>query len=213
MSFMSRQGGASIVPEREVETLLRKQLALSLKRDYRKPVHVSDIMFGKNSIAERFPDSASFAMGKFAESDRDKWRTGLAAITRAINDLLSGSASASQSTRDILERPARQSENPTAQQARESMASRKARKPARRSRKYEEIDRALVDVSKACPNNHEEVFRFLDERSVAIPNREPFKAAGGWLKGFQRNRHTARSWLSQAWGLLGLPAFARGPKK
>jgi hypothetical protein len=33
------------------------------------------------------------------------------------------------------------------------------------------------------------------------------------LKGFQQNPHDASAWLSQAWRRLGLPAFARGPKK
>jgi hypothetical protein len=91
--------------------------------------------------------------------------------------------------------------------------SRKAKKPARRNIKYEGIDRALSAISEARPKNHEEVFRFLDDRKAAIPNRKPFKAAGGWLEGFQQNRHAASAWLSQAWGRLDLPAFARGPKK
>jgi hypothetical protein len=89
---------------------------------------------------------------------------------------------------------------------------RKIKKPVRRNSKSEAIDLALRQISEAQPKNHEEVFRFLDDREVVLPNREPFKSAGGWLKGFRDNPHTARAWLSQAWTRLGLPAFARGPK-
>ncbi len=88
-----------------------------------------------------------------------------------------------------------------------------SRKPARRSAKYEEIDEALLAIAAARPKNHEEVFQFLHHRKVAFPNREPFKTAGGWLKGFDQNRHAASAWLSQAWSRLKLPPFARGPKK
>jgi hypothetical protein len=91
--------------------------------------------------------------------------------------------------------------------------SRKANKTPRRNIKYETIDTALRGISEARPKNHKEVFRFLDERNIHIPNRQPFKSAGGWLKGFQKNPHIASAWLSQTWGRLGLPAFARGPKK
>jgi hypothetical protein len=91
--------------------------------------------------------------------------------------------------------------------------SQAGKKPPRRNTKYEAIDEALVDVSKAQPKNHEEVFRFLDGRKVPIPNRKPFKTAGGWLKGFQKDKHAASAWLSQVWARLKLPAFARGPKK
>jgi hypothetical protein len=90
---------------------------------------------------------------------------------------------------------------------------RKTSKPVRRSTKYEAIDRELIKIAKARPKSHEEVFRFLDGRTLAIPNRRPFKDAGGWLKGFHQNRHAASVWLSQAWGRLGLPPFAPGPKK
>jgi hypothetical protein len=91
--------------------------------------------------------------------------------------------------------------------------SRNAKKPLRRNARYEGIDRALREISEARPKNHEEVFQFLDDRKVPVPNRKPFKVAGGWVKAFQQNRHSASAWLSQAWGRLGLPAFARGPKK
>jgi hypothetical protein len=87
------------------------------------------------------------------------------------------------------------------------------RKPVRRNAWYERIDQALSEIAAAHPKNHEEVFRFLDSRRCAIPNRKPFKGAGGWLKGFQQNRQTASVWLSQTWTRLNLPAFARGPKK
>jgi hypothetical protein len=86
-------------------------------------------------------------------------------------------------------------------------------KPARRNKKYEEIDNALREFADARPKNHEEVFRLLDERKVAMPNRQPFKSAGGWSKGFQKNRHSASAWLSHAWGRLSLPSFPRGPQK
>jgi hypothetical protein len=91
--------------------------------------------------------------------------------------------------------------------------SRKPKKPKRRNPKYEAIDLALVSISEAQPKSHEEVFRFLNDRKVAIPNRKPFTAARGWLRGFQQNRHAASAWLSQAWARLGLHPFAPGPKK
>jgi hypothetical protein len=91
--------------------------------------------------------------------------------------------------------------------------SHKPKNPVRRNERYERIDKALREFAATRPKSHQEVFRLLDDRKVAIPNRKPFKAAGGWLKGFQRDPHAASSWLSQAWGRLGLPAFARGPKK
>jgi hypothetical protein len=70
-------------------------------------------------------------------------------------------------------------------------------KPIRRNAKYEEIDRALREIADAVPRNHEGVFQLLDERTVGIPNRKPFKGAGGWLKGFRQNQPAARVWLSQ----------------
>lgn len=100
-----------------------------------------------------------------------------------------------------------------AQSPQELRKDRSGKKPVRRNVRYERIDRALREISEARPKNHEEVFRFLDDRKVAVPNRKSFKAKGGWVKAFQQNRHSASAWLSQAWGRLGLPAFARGPKK
>jgi hypothetical protein len=93
---------------------------------------------------------------------------------------------------------------------------RRGRQPnpaSRRNAKYEAIDSALHEISEARPKNHEEVFRFLDDRKVATANRKPFKPTGGWLRGFKQDRHLASAWLSQAWRRLGLPPFARGPKK
>ena len=83
----------------------------------------------------------------------------------------------------------------------------------RRNSRYLAIDQALRSIAEALPSKHEEVFQFLDERNVVIPNRRPFRPAGGWRKGFQRDPRAASVWLSQAWGRLGLPAFQRGPKK
>jgi hypothetical protein len=85
------------------------------------------------------------------------------------------------------------------------------KQPVRRNAKYEEIDSALREISQARPKSHEEVFRFLDDRNIALPGRKVFR--DGWLKGFQQNRPTARAWLSQAWARLDLPPFPRGPKK
>lgn len=101
----------------------------------------------------------------------------------------------------------------TAQETKAPKEIHKAKKPARRNDKYEGIDKALREFAAARPKNHEEVFRLLDDRKVAIPNRQLFKSAGGWSKGFQQNRHSATAWLSQVWGRLGLPAFPRGPQK
>jgi hypothetical protein len=90
---------------------------------------------------------------------------------------------------------------------------RKANRPVRRNEKYEAIDSALREIAASRPKSHQEVFRLLDDRKVPLPKRMPFKAAGGWLKGFRQDRHAASAWLSQAWGRLGLSPFARGPKK
>jgi hypothetical protein len=89
----------------------------------------------------------------------------------------------------------------------------KAKRQAGRDSNYEKMDRELRSISKAHPKNHEEVFVFLEERKVPIPNAEVFKTAGGWLKGFRRKPHEASAWLSKAWKRLGLPGFPRGPKK
>jgi hypothetical protein len=98
-------------------------------------------------------------------------------------------------------------------EANPSAKPRRAKIPPRRNTKYERIDSALREISDARPNNHEEVFRSLNDRKVPIPNRNPFTSTRGWLSGFQRDRHAARAWLSQRWAALKLPAFARGPKK
>jgi len=90
---------------------------------------------------------------------------------------------------------------------------RREKKASRRNRKYEAIDSALREIAEARPKDHEEVFRVLENRRIPVANRQPFKGARGWLKGFKQNPHLARGWLSQTWGKLGLPTFARGPKK
>jgi hypothetical protein len=105
------------------------------------------------------------------------------------------------------------SEVPPAQNMHLPKETRNARRPARRNIRYQAIDEKLVCISEARPKNHEEVFRYLDDRKIAIPNRKLFKSAGGWLKGFHQDPHAASAWLSQRWARLGLPAFPRGPKK
>jgi hypothetical protein len=100
-----------------------------------------------------------------------------------------------------------------AQEPSEPKKGRTEKKPVRRNAKYETIDKALNGLADARPRDHEAVFRSLDDRKIAVPNCRPFKAAGGWLKGFHKDPHAARAWLSRAWSRLGLPAFARGPKK
>jgi hypothetical protein len=88
-----------------------------------------------------------------------------------------------------------------------------ARRLNRRSPRYDAIDSALRQYSEARPRSHEEVFGYLDTRSKQlIPNAEPFRSAGGWLAGFQKDRALARVWLSKRWALLQLPVFISGPK-
>jgi hypothetical protein len=87
------------------------------------------------------------------------------------------------------------------------------RRLVRRSRRYGAIDSALKQCSEARPRSHEEVFRCMETRSKQlIPNAEPFRSAGGWLAGFQKDPALARVWLSKRWSLLQLPAFMSGPK-
>jgi len=86
-------------------------------------------------------------------------------------------------------------------------------KAARRNKRYVAIDRALLSIAEARPANHKDVFEFLDGRKIALPSREPFRSAGGWLKGYQKSAHGARAWLSHRWGYLNLPAFVPGPKQ
>ena len=85
------------------------------------------------------------------------------------------------------------------------------RKPVRRSARNERIDSALQKIAEMRPRNHREVFKALEGR-VGPPEAEPFGTARGWLAGFQKNPHGARSWLSKAWARLELPPFRRGPK-
>ena len=196
-------------PEK-IEAVLPKQIKLAADWVYWNKVYVHDIVFGKNSSAEhilnghpgRFHNVAFLlAMRKFAEADLEEWRTRAAAAAGATTALSSRAESASLPLSQPFVGDSR------------SPASRKATKAARRNTKYEGIDQALIEISKAQPKNHLEVFGFLANRDVPIPSRKPFKPAGGWLKGFKQDPHRASAWLSQAWGRLGLPAFARGPKK
>jgi hypothetical protein len=86
-----------------------------------------------------------------------------------------------------------------------------ARKRLRRNKRYEKIDRTLIEISAAQPVNHEEFFGSLEGR-VPIPPAEPFANAGGWKVGFRKDRRAAQAWLSKRWALLELPPFPRGPK-
>jgi hypothetical protein len=86
------------------------------------------------------------------------------------------------------------------------------RKVSRPTGRYDAIDKTLRDIAAARPRSHDEVFEALNSRKIRVPGREPFKSAGGWMKGFRLNRHDASAWLSQRWRALDLPAFARGPK-
>jgi hypothetical protein len=88
-----------------------------------------------------------------------------------------------------------------------------ARRPTRRSLKYHAIDAALKACAEARPCGHEEVFRCLDDRKTRLPNAEPFRSAGGWTAGFQKEPMRASVWLSKRWTLLELPRFTPGPKK
>ena len=146
----------------------------------------------------------AMAIKPYIEDRRARWQTVYS--SRRPTDATNGTEGASRNPEDP-------SDVQATQEAQASKGSRKAKNSVRRNVKYEGIDRALREISAARPKNHEEVFRFLDDRKVMIPNRKLFKVVGGWLKGFQQNRHAASAWLSQAWGRLDLPAFARGPKK
>jgi hypothetical protein len=86
-----------------------------------------------------------------------------------------------------------------------------APKPVRRHPENIKIDDALRKIAEMHPKDHEEVFNYLDGR-VRCPNAEPFRSAGGWSAGFQKDKAGARAWLSKAWSELNLPPFRRGPK-
>jgi hypothetical protein len=115
--------------------------------------------------------------------------------------------------RETPPKPDESAQMPRNQEAQGPKDSRKGKRPVRRNQRYKVIDEAFGEIAKARPKNHEEVFRLLEDREVPIPNRKPFKSTRGWVKGFNQDRHAASAWLSQTWGRLGLPAFARGPKK
>jgi len=84
---------------------------------------------------------------------------------------------------------------------------------SRRSPRYERIDEALREIAASRPKSHAQVFQSLHDRNVPYCARQPFKSAGGWLKGFRRDQHKASAWLSHVWGRLNLTPFPRGPKK
>jgi len=87
------------------------------------------------------------------------------------------------------------------------------RRPNRPNPRHIQIDSALRQCADAKPRSHEEVLRSLDNRyKTLIPHAEPFRSAGGWLAGFQKDPARARAWLSQHWTCLGLRAFSPGPK-
>jgi len=142
----------------------------------------------------------AMAIKPYIEDRRAHWDSVYA--SRRPTDATNGTAGAS-----------RRPEQPGSPEAPVPKESRTAKKPVRRNQKYEAIDKALREFAAARPKSHEEVFRLLEDRKIPIPNRKPFKSAGGWLRGFQQNRHLASVWLSQAWGRLGFPAFPRGPRK
>lgn len=85
-------------------------------------------------------------------------------------------------------------------------------KRAKRNSRYEDIDGMLRQIASAQPKDHKEVFTTLDERSIRIPNADPFRSARGWVAGFKKNRPLAQAWLSKRWSDLNLPQFPRGPK-
>ena len=89
----------------------------------------------------------------------------------------------------------------------------KTRETKRRNLKYARIDSTLKAIAGAQPIDHEEVFKTLDSRRVKFADAEPFRSAGGWIAGFEKNPAVAHSWLSKRWAALGLPPFSRGPKK
>jgi hypothetical protein len=92
-------------------------------------------------------------------------------------------------------------------------SGRLAKGARKRNTTYEKIDKALRAIGKSQPDSHKEVFEQLGNRKVPLPNRKPFRPAGGWLEGFEQDKHTASVWLSQACSRLGFPYFPRGPKK
>jgi hypothetical protein len=179
--------------------------------------------FGKPEDKRRFEGSGLVMIAQSDSSSmsvvtylKDQCLADLQSIARLVSRVRKpeiresvGALSAGANKRQAVE----SAQMPPTQEPQGPRESRKAKKPARRNAKYEGIDKVLREIAEARPKRHEEVFRQLDDRNVAIPNRQPFKSAGGWLKGFQRNRHSASAWLSQAWGRLNLPAFPRGPQK
>jgi hypothetical protein len=93
----------------------------------------------------------------------------------------------------------------------DTVAATTKRKQTRPSTRYSAIDRALRDIAASNPKKHEDVFQLLEYRIVHA-NAEPFRSAGGWVKGFKKNPAAAHAWLFKRWSLLELPPFPRGPK-
>jgi|ERR1017187_2918278 hypothetical protein len=94
-----------------------------------------------------------------------------------------------------------------AKQAKTTLARR-----TRPNKRYLAIDGMLIDITKAKPLDHKEVFELLDSRGIRIPPAEPFKSARGWIAGFQKDPPRAHAWLSKRWRGLDLPRFLSGPK-
>ena len=209
-----------------IAKVLPKQITMFAEWVYWRKVLFNDLMHGLKSSAgakkvlgglvDQFSNVAFlFVMRRLADSDLEEWQNRAAGLSVARTNLENLSVSGSNEPAPRGPRPSALRKNDTTStfEMQNVEEVRSQRKPTRRNTKYEVIDKALIEISGARPKNHEEVFRFLDERKVAVPKRKPFKTTRGWLSGFQHNPHTAGAWLSQAWGRLGLPAFARGPKK
>jgi len=106
------------------------------------------------------------------------------------------------------ETPAENAASITAEPA--AALSNRRRKPVRRSAEGETMDRTLQEIAGVRPKNHRAVFEMLEGR--VPPFAEPFRSAGGWVKGFRNHRARAHSWLSKAWHRLNLSPFRPGPK-
>ena len=85
-------------------------------------------------------------------------------------------------------------------------------KTVKRSPRYLDIDAKLRKIWDSRPQCYAKVIEALDGRA-RHPDVEPFRTAGGWLKGFKKNPSLARTWLSKTRARLGLPQLPRGPKR
>jgi hypothetical protein len=91
----------------------------------------------------------------------------------------------------------------------------KRRRPkptSKRNSRYEKIDDHLREIAKSQPDSHADVFRQLDAGRVPLPDTRVFAGSTDWSAGFRSNPAGAHAWLSQNWGRLNLPPFARGSK-